>query len=94
MVEKRHCPQEGVIEEVMSDTTLRDLVLKRLEADTRPEDEWSALVLAALEGPDELATLLDEGTALSPRVPSAVTGGRGVRSLSAGRGKAKICLSG
>jgi hypothetical protein len=28
----------------MSDTTLRDLVLKRLEADTRPEDEWSALV--------------------------------------------------
>jgi hypothetical protein len=31
----------------MSDTTLRDLVLKRLDADTQPEDEWSALVLAA-----------------------------------------------
>jgi len=44
----------------MSDTALRDLVLKRLEADTKPEDEWSALVLAALEGPDELAKLLDE----------------------------------
>ncbi len=40
----------------MSDTTLRDLVLKRLDADTKPEDEWSALVLAALEGPDELAS--------------------------------------
>ena len=34
----------------MSDITLRDLVLKRLDADTKPEDEWSALVLAALEG--------------------------------------------
>jgi hypothetical protein len=43
----------------MSDTTLRDLVLKRLDADTKPEHEWSALVLAALEGPDELAKLLD-----------------------------------
>ena len=27
----------------MSDTALRDLVLKRLEADTKPEQEWSAL---------------------------------------------------
>jgi hypothetical protein len=45
----------------LSDTTLRDLVLNRLEADTQPEDEWSALVLAALEGPDELAQLLDDG---------------------------------
>ncbi len=43
----------------MSDTTLRDLVLKRLDADTQPEDEWSALVLAALEGPDELEKLLE-----------------------------------
>ena len=56
----------------MSDTTLRDLVLKRLDADTKPEDEWSALVLAAPEGPDELAKLLDEEgpeavKALSPR---------------------------
>jgi len=76
----------------MSDTTLRDLVLKRLDAETKPEDEWSALVLAALEGPDELAKLLDEeapkaakasssrapsAPALSPRAPSAVTGGEG-----------------
>jgi hypothetical protein len=76
----------------MPDTTLRDLVLKRLEADTKPEDEWSALVLAALEGPDELAKLLDEeapeaakalsprapsAPALSSRAPSAVTGGEG-----------------
>ena len=44
----------------MSDTTLRDLVLKRLDADTKPEDEWSALVLAALEGEAELTKLLDE----------------------------------
>ena len=76
----------------MSDTTLRDLVLKRLDAETKPEDEWSALVLAALEGPDELAKLLDEeapkaakasssrapsAPALSPRAPSAVRGGEG-----------------
>ena len=59
----------------MSETTLRDLVLKRLEADTKPEDEWSALVLAALEGPDELAKLLDEeapeaAKPLSPRAPA------------------------
>ena len=53
----------------------QDLVLKRLDADTKPEDEWSALVLAALEGPDELAKLLDEGNALPFRAPSAVTGG-------------------
>ena len=33
----------------LSDTTLRDLVLARLEKDTGPEDEWAALVLAALE---------------------------------------------
>ena len=45
----------------MPETTLRDLVLKRLEADTKPEDEWSALVLAALEGEAELTKLLDDG---------------------------------
>jgi len=28
----------------MTDATLRDLVVKRLEAETQPEDEWSALV--------------------------------------------------
>ena len=42
-------------------TTLRDLVLKRLDADTKPEDEWSAFVLAALDGEEELTKLLDEG---------------------------------
>ena len=30
-----------------TDTTLRDLVLARLEKDTGPEDDWAALVLAA-----------------------------------------------
>ncbi len=42
-------------------TTLRDIVLRRLDAETKPEDAWSALVLAALDGPEELAKLLDEG---------------------------------
>ena len=53
----------------MSDTTLRDLVLKRLDADTQPEDEWSALVLAALEGPAELEKLLEGPSVGSPRAP-------------------------
>jgi hypothetical protein len=34
----------------MTDATLRDLVLKRLEAETQPKAEWSALFLAALLG--------------------------------------------
>ena len=38
----------------MSDTTLRDLVLKRLDAETQPEDEWSALVLAGFAPEDAL----------------------------------------
>ena len=42
----------------MSDTTLRDLVLKRLESDTQPDDEWAALTLAALEAPGELDEIL------------------------------------
>jgi DNA repair exonuclease SbcCD ATPase subunit len=41
-------------------TTLRDLVIERLDKDTKPEDEWSALVLAALEGQAELDKLLNE----------------------------------
>jgi len=55
----------------LSDTTLRDLVLRRLEADTQPEDEWSALVLAALESPGELETLLADGNgaASKPKPP-------------------------
>ena len=54
----------------MSDTTLRDLVLKRLDADTKPEDEWPALVLAALEGPAELEKLLEGPSGGSARAPS------------------------
>jgi hypothetical protein len=42
----------------LSDQALRDLVLARLDADTQPEDQWSALVLAALEGHGELNHLL------------------------------------
>ena len=62
----------------MPDTTLRDLVLKRLDADTKPEDEWSALVLAALEGPDELAKLLERPVRrLSPRAPGLSSGAEG-----------------
>jgi hypothetical protein len=57
------------------DTTLRDLVLKRLDAATKPEDEWSALVLAALDGSAGLEKLLEESP--SSRAPSAVTGGEG-----------------
>ena len=64
----------------MPDTTLRDLVLKRLDADTKPEDAWSALVLAALESPEELESLL-EGP-LSPRAPSAASGARDPRRKS------------
>ena len=47
----------------MPDTALRDLVLKRLDADTQPDDAWSALVLAALDGPSELDKLLEDGSA-------------------------------
>ena len=54
----------------MSDTALRDLVLARLEKDTQPEDEWSALVLAALEGAEDLAQLLTDGNA-APRAEGA-----------------------
>jgi hypothetical protein len=45
----------------LSDTTLRHLVLTRLEKDTGPDDEWAALVLAALESPEELDQLLADG---------------------------------
>jgi hypothetical protein len=44
----------------MSDSGLRDLALKRLDIDTRPKDEWSALVLAALGGERALTNLLEE----------------------------------
>ena len=54
----------------MSDTALRDLVLARLEKDTQPEDEWSALVLAALEGPETLRPLLEAPSSASQESPS------------------------
>jgi hypothetical protein len=53
----------------MADTTLRDLVLKQLEADTQAEDEWSALVLAALEGQNELDLLLAAGNRAPTKAP-------------------------
>lgn len=49
----------------MTDTTLRHLVLRRLEARTKPEDAWSTLVLAALDGPDALGGYL--GSHAQPR---------------------------
>ena len=67
----------------MSDTILRDLVLKRLDADTKPEHEWSALVLAALEGPEELASLLEGQSVVSFRGAAGRVGGA---SESAGVG--------
>jgi hypothetical protein len=60
----------------MPDAALRDFVLKRLDADTKPEDAWSALVLAALEGPAEFEKLLEDG-APSPRGASVVSGPEG-----------------
>jgi len=68
----------------------RDLVLKRLDADTRPEDEWSALVLGALEGPEELERLLEgqpvvssRGAALSFRGAGGHVGGAEESAISA-----------
>lgn len=75
----------------MSDTTLRDLVLKRLDTDTKPEDEWSPLVLAALESPDEFAKLLEDGSALSSRGAGGRIGGAEGSTVPAGPpGKARI----
>ncbi len=56
----------------MSDTALRALVLRRLEAGTKPEDVWSTLVLAALEGPHVLAGYLDNHA--PPRRPEGAAG--------------------
>jgi hypothetical protein len=51
-------PSDPLQGAALTDTKLRDLLLARLERDTTPEDEWSALVLAALEGTEELEQLL------------------------------------
>jgi hypothetical protein len=42
---------------LVSDTILRDLVLKRREAETQAEDEWSALALAEWLVGDALAAM-------------------------------------
>jgi DNA repair exonuclease SbcCD ATPase subunit len=44
----------------MPDATLRDVVLRRLEAAADQGHDWSGFVMAALEGPDELARLIDD----------------------------------
>ena len=62
---------------LLNDTTLHDLVLARLEKDTQPADEWSALVLAALEGPEALLSLLDEPPSPEPEGESESGGGEG-----------------
>ena len=56
----------------MPEATLRDLVLKRLAAETKPEDEWSALFLAALEGPDEGVSRAGPPVRLLAATPQAV----------------------
>jgi hypothetical protein len=65
----------------MPDAALRDLVLKRLDADATPANDWWPLVLAALDGPEELTKLLEapssRAAAPSSRAPSAATGGEG-----------------
>jgi hypothetical protein len=45
----------------MPEATLRDTVLKRLDAAAGDDNDWYPLVLAALEGAQELEKLLDEG---------------------------------
>jgi len=42
----------------MPDRSLHEIVLARLEQTTQPQEEWSALILAALEGPEALEALL------------------------------------
>ena len=69
----------------MNDATLHDLVLARLDEETQPEDEWSALVLAALEGPEALRSLLDEPP--PPKPEDALDSGGGEGAGKAGPDK-------
>jgi recombinational DNA repair ATPase RecF len=48
---------------------LHTLLVDRLDAATTAEDSWPPLVLAAFEGPDALADLLDQGAAAEPHTP-------------------------
>jgi DNA repair exonuclease SbcCD ATPase subunit len=54
----------------MADTALREVVLGRLEAGTTPEDSWSTLVLAALDGAEAIAGYLDGQMEPRKTVPS------------------------
>jgi hypothetical protein len=51
----------------MPDSTLRDLILKRLDAAAADANEWHPLAMAALEGPGEPAKLLEHAGGLSSR---------------------------
>jgi len=66
----------------MSDRVLREVVIRRLDAEARPEDTWSMLVLAALEGPQTLTGYLDGSAA--PNRPEPPTD-----PAKTGEGKAK-----
>jgi hypothetical protein len=44
--------------------SLRDTVLARLDRESR--EDWAALVLGALDGPEALAAYLDTGAAAAP----------------------------
>ena len=73
----------------MPDATLRDLVLKRLEAAADKDNEWYPLVLAALEGSEELAKQIDDdGRAETPPrgLPAVSLAAPAVSSRGAGGG--------
>jgi hypothetical protein len=55
----------------MPETTLRDTVLKRLDAAAGEDNDWYPLVLAALEGAQELEKQLDEGGGAEAPAPAA-----------------------
>ena len=55
----------------MPETTLRDVVLKRLDEEADGDNQWYPLVLAALEGAQELRKQLEEGAAASASAPAA-----------------------
>jgi hypothetical protein len=57
----------------MPETTLRDTVLKRLDAAAGDDNDWYPLVLAALEGAQELQKQLDAAEAEGEGQPGATT---------------------
>ncbi len=60
--------RSGLVAIAMPDAALRDLVLKRLDEATDKDagNEWYPLVLAALEGPEELAKQVDDDKRTTP----------------------------